>query len=180
MCTVKKASVPSLAHHIWTCSCFTFWEQTVCAHVYYRQYGGSPSISMKPAYKKTKVSMKHMSKRYKHKSGFEESDDDNLEDPPNPEKDSMQSEKGSFETFALLAPPGKLRIYINASGGEMPAITGISESSALVGRVKIGDRLTLVDGVECTGLSNQEVCNLIARGVNQPSRRMVFVRQVGL
>jgi hypothetical protein len=172
LCTVKKARVPSVAHPIWTCTCFTFWEQTVCAHVYYRQYGGSPSISMQPASKKSRISLKQMSKRYKWKSGFEESDDDDGDRDDQREKDSSQS-------FVFIAPPGKLGVLITASGDGMPTITGVSDTSSLKGTLKMGDQLSSVDGEDCTGLSNREVSDLIARGVAQPSRCLEVVRKIG-
>jgi hypothetical protein len=64
---------------VWTCTCFMFWEHTVCPHTYYRQYGASPNVSVRPGKNQR---MKDINRRYKHSCGFVD-----------PEKVSKQTEE---------------------------------------------------------------------------------------
>jgi hypothetical protein len=79
ICFVKRGHVPGETDMVWTCTCFMFWEHTVCPHTYYRQYGASPNVSVRPGKNQR---MKDINRRYKHSCGFVD-----------PEKVSKQTEE---------------------------------------------------------------------------------------
>jgi C-terminal processing protease CtpA/Prc len=95
---------------------------------------------------------------------------------------SMFSEDESFEAmynqeekFMVTAPPGKLGIVIDTPSAGVPVVHAIKDSSALVDKVRIGDKLVSVDGIDTTSLSAIRVSKIISsRAENQ--RMMVFSR----
>jgi hypothetical protein len=74
------------------------------------------------------------------------------------------------------APAGKLGMVIDTPTGGFPVVHAIKDTSVLVGRVEVGDRLLSVDDEDTTGMTAMQVSKLISDKANNPSRILVFER----
>lgn len=82
------------------------------------------------------------------------------------------------EQFEVIAPEGMLGLILESSMDGVPVVNKVKESSALYGRVFIGDRLLSVDGQDVTGMLASEVSKLIAAKKDQDERKLAFGRIV--
>lgn len=100
-----------------------------------------------------------------------------------PEFMSMFEEDNSFdrmygdeEQIDVIAPPGKLGVVIDTPMDGVPMVHAIKDSSVLVDRIRIGDKLVEVDGEDTTEMSAIRVSKLIASKALNPQRHLVFLR----
>lgn len=99
---------------------------------------------------------------------------------------SLFSDDASFEkqycdqeqNIEVHAPAGKLGVVIDTPVGGSPIVHAIKDSSVLAGKVRVGDRLLSVDDIDVTPFSSVEVSRLISSRAHQPSRVLLFLRQV--
>jgi C-terminal processing protease CtpA/Prc len=80
------------------------------------------------------------------------------------------------ERFDVVAPAGKLGMVIDTPNGGVPVVHAIRDTSVLANRVRVGDWLLSVDGVDCTAMTAMQVSKLISVKSEKPSRVLVFVR----
>ena len=80
------------------------------------------------------------------------------------------------ERFDVMAPAGKLGMVIDTPNGGVPVVHAIRDTSVLANRVRVGDWLLSVDGVDCTAMTAMQVSKLISLKSEKPSRALVFVR----
>ncbi|KAL3786250.1 hypothetical protein ACHAWO_001017 [Cyclotella atomus] len=104
-------------------------------------------------------------------------DDTTLEDIyKTPAMNIYDQEDGNSERITVVAPSGKLGIVIDNPGGDIPIVHAIKETSALHGRIKVGDFLLSVDERDCRGMSAVAVSKLISSRCENPSRTFVILR----
>jgi len=109
-------------------------------------------------------------------------DDPTLEDAfGTPEYDASNSrgnngEGSSFQRLVVMAPAGKLGVVIDNPMGDLPIVHAIKETSALHGRVNVGDLLISMDEIDCRGFSAVQVSRLISSRSNNPARTLVLLR----
>lgn len=95
-------------------------------------------------------------------------------------EDVFHSQHGSstpdFRQLKVPAPSGELGIVLDNSHGELPIVWAIKESSSLHGKVRVGDALLSVDGVDCRGMSTQEVSTFLGGRSQNPTRMLALAR----
>lgn len=83
-------------------------------------------------------------------------------------------------TIVVVAPPGKLGVVIDSSsedGGDgMPMIHAVKDSSPVVGKLQVGDRVIAVDDEDVYDLSAIMVSKIISRKSSNPARRLTVIR----
>ena len=92
------------------------------------------------------------------------------------EDNSFDRMYGQDERIDVVAPPGKLGVVIDTPMNGAPMVHAIKETSVLVDRVRIGDKLVSVDGEDTTEMSAIRVSKLISAKAMNAQRRMVFMR----
>ena len=92
------------------------------------------------------------------------------------EDDSFDHMYGEDERIDVIAPAGKLGVVIDTPMNGPPIVHAIKETSVLVDRVRIGDKLVAVDGEDTTELSAIRVSKLISSKAANDQRHMVFMR----
>lgn len=109
-------------------------------------------------------------------------DDNTLEDiyRTNNAMNKNDMEDASFQRITVSAPAGKLGIVLDNPHGELPVVYAIKETSALHGKVRVGDLLLSVDGYDCRGMTAPHVSKFLSARSQNPERMLVLVRGVGL
>lgn len=94
---------------------------------------------------------------------------------------NSREENGSsaLRQLTVVAPEGKLGIVVDNQTGDMPIVHAIKETSALKGKVSVGDFLISVDEVDCRGMSAVQVSKLISNRSRNPARTLVLLRGSG-
>jgi hypothetical protein len=92
------------------------------------------------------------------------------------EDDSFDQQYGEDERIDVIAPPGKLGVVIDNPTNSVPMVHAIKETSVLADRVRIGDKLVLVDGQDTTEMTAIGVSKLISSKAMNTRRHMVFMR----
>ena len=103
-------------------------------------------------------------------------DDPTLEDIYKTPAMNIYEEDENSQRLTVVAPSGKLGIVIDNPGGDIPIVHAIKETSALNGRIKVGDSLLSVDEKDCRGMSAVAVSKLISSRSDNPSRTFVILR----
>jgi len=87
-----------------------------------------------------------------------------------------EDQSSNFKRFIVEAPSGKLGIVLDNPHGDLPIVWAIKETSALNGKVRVGDLLLSVDGQDCRGMSAHTVSTFLSRRSQNPSRTLVLAR----
>lgn len=87
-----------------------------------------------------------------------------------------EDQSSNFQRFIEVAPSGKLGIVLDNPHGDLPIVWAIKETSALNGKVRVGDLLLSVDGVDCRGMSTHRVSTFLSSRSQNPSRTLVLAR----
>ena len=108
-------------------------------------------------------------------------DDTTLEVAFHANEDGNGQNEAMFRRMTVIAPAGKLGIVFDNPNGELPspAVYAIKETSALLGRVRVGDLLLSVDGFDCAGMTAQHVSKFLSQRGDNPARTLVFARGSG-
>jgi C-terminal processing protease CtpA/Prc len=77
----------------------------------------------------------------------------------------------------VYAPAGKLGVVIDTPNDGAPMIHAIKETSPIVDKVRVGDKLVAVDDKDVRAMMGMKVLKLICRKGNNPSRNLTLVRQ---
>lgn len=87
--------------------------------------------------------------------------------------------KGKFkeEILHIFAPPGKLGVVIDTPDDGAPVVHAVKESSVVVNKVKVGDKLVAVDDEDVRTLTAIKVSKLISRKSANPSRKLTVLRR---
>ncbi|KAG7366741.1 hypothetical protein IV203_029411 [Nitzschia inconspicua] len=80
------------------------------------------------------------------------------------------------EVLHVFAPPGKLGVVIDTPDNGAPIVHAVKETSAIYGRVRVGDKLVAVDDEDCRTMTAVKVSKLISRKSANPSRKLTIVR----
>ena len=81
------------------------------------------------------------------------------------------------ELFDVRVPAGKVGLILEEFPEDgIPIVHGVKPNSPLFGRVKQGDRLYSVDGVDCTGEQAISVAKLLKAREDASSRILTFSR----
>ena len=92
---------------------------------------------------------------------------------------SIITSEGSLAAqFEASAPKGMLGLTLAPSSEGPPVVKTIAYSSPLAGRVKVGDWLLKLDGIDVTSMPAKDVNRLITSKKKQTYRRFVFSRTV--
>ena len=93
------------------------------------------------------------------------------------DRTNFHSEKDSnFEHITVVASSGVLGIVIDNPTRHIPIVHAIKETSVLHGRVKVGDLLLSVDEVDCRGMTEVAVSQLISSRSRNPNRTLRLLR----
>lgn len=81
------------------------------------------------------------------------------------------------ECFDVRLPAGRVGVILedDAEFG-MPVVNGVKNGSPLEGRIKNGDRLLSVDGIDCTGKTPHDVAHLLQQNEQSSTRILTFSR----
>jgi len=87
--------------------------------------------------------------------------------------------KGKFkdEILHIFAPPGKLGVVIDTPDDGAPIVHAVKETSVVVDKVKVGDKLVAVDDEDVRTLTAIKVSKLISRKSANPSRKLTVLRR---
>jgi len=80
------------------------------------------------------------------------------------------------ELLQIFAPPGKLGVVIDTPDEDAPVVHAIKESSPLIGKLLVGDKLVAIDDDDVKYLSAIEVSKIISRKSNNLQRKFTIVR----
>ncbi|KAL7552455.1 hypothetical protein ACHAWF_015686 [Thalassiosira exigua] len=107
-------------------------------------------------------------------------EDSQLEDSYQPSPGTSTDEgQSDLRQYTVVAPPGKLGIVLDNPTGGMPVVYAIQETSALSGKISVGDALLSIDGVDCRGLSAHELSTFLGGLSRNPARTLVLTRGTG-
>lgn len=81
-------------------------------------------------------------------------------------------------SFSFVAPPGKLGIVIDTSGGS-PKVYQVHPMSTLRRHVAVGDTVCEIDGVNTRTMSHTEISALMLANAGHP-RKFTIEREVGV
>ncbi|KAL7552456.1 hypothetical protein ACHAWF_015687 [Thalassiosira exigua] len=98
--------------------------------------------------------------------------------PPSPGS-SANEDQNSILQFAVVAPAGKLGIVLNNPTGDMPVVHAVKETSALHGKVAVGDALLSIDGVDCRSLTAHILSAFLNSRSENPARTLLLARRPG-
>jgi len=80
------------------------------------------------------------------------------------------------EVLHIFAPPGKLGVVIDTPDDGAPVVHAVKETSVVVDKVKVGDKLLAVDDEDVRTLTAIKVSKLISRKSANPSRKLTILR----
>lgn len=80
------------------------------------------------------------------------------------------------EILNIFAPPGKLGVVIDTPDDGAPVVHAVKETSVVVDKVKVGDKLIAVDDEDVRTLTAIKVSKLISRKSANPSRKLTVLR----
>lgn len=80
------------------------------------------------------------------------------------------------EFLHIFAPPGKLGVVIDTPDDGAPVVHAVKETSVVVDKVKVGDKLVAVDDEDVRTLTAIKVSKLISRKSANPSRKLTLLR----
>jgi len=80
------------------------------------------------------------------------------------------------EILHIFAPPGKLGVVIDTPDDGAPVVHAVKETSVVVDKVKVGDKLIAVDDEDVRTLTAIKVSKLISRKSANPSRKLTILR----
>ena len=80
------------------------------------------------------------------------------------------------EVLNIFAPPGKLGVVIDTPDDGAPVVHAVKETSVVVDKVKVGDKLLAVDDEDVRTLTAIKVSKLISRKSANPSRKLTILR----
>jgi len=92
--------------------------------------------------------------------------------------DQYQNSAGKVkeEILHIFAPPGKLGVVIDTPDDGAPVVHAVKETSVVVDKVKVGDKLVAVDDEDVRTLTAIKVSKLISRKSANPSRKLTILR----
>jgi hypothetical protein len=76
----------------------------------------------------------------------------------------------------VYAPAGKLGVVIDTPNDGAPVIHAVKETSPIVDKVFVGDKLVAVDDEDVRAMTAMKVSKLISRKGNQASRKLTIIR----
>lgn len=81
------------------------------------------------------------------------------------------------EILHIYAPAGKLGVVIDTPDDGAPLVHAVKETSVVVDKVKVGDKLVAVDDEDVRTLTAIKVSKLISRKSANPSRKLTVLRR---
>lgn len=78
--------------------------------------------------------------------------------------------------YVVYAPAGKLGIVLDNPDDKGPVVYIIKESSPLMDKIEVGDRLVAVDEVDVRAMSPTKVSKLISKRSANPMRKFTLLR----
>ena len=93
--------------------------------------------------------------------------------------DNFRNSRGKFkeEILHVFAPPGKLGVVIDTPDDGAPVVHAVKDTSVVVDKVKVGDKLVAVDDEDVRTLTAIKVSKLISRKSANPSRKLTVLRK---
>ncbi|KAL3810275.1 hypothetical protein ACHAXA_008643, partial [Cyclostephanos tholiformis] len=76
----------------------------------------------------------------------------------------------------VYAPAGKLGVVIDTPNDSAPTIHAVKETSPIVDKVRVGDKLVAVDDEDVRAMTAMKVSKLISKKGNNPSRKLTIIR----
>ena len=103
-------------------------------------------------------------------------DDPTLEDIYQTPEGNPIEQDISFQRISIAAPAGMLGIVLDNPHLDLPVVYAIKETSALHGKIRVGDLLLSVDEVECRGMSAHQISTFLSSRSQNPVRTLVLAR----
>jgi len=82
------------------------------------------------------------------------------------------------EVLDIYAPAGKLGVVIDTPDDGAPVIHAVKDTSPIVNKVQVGDKLVAVDDEDVRSMTAIKVSKLISRKSNNASRKLTIIRHV--
>ena len=76
----------------------------------------------------------------------------------------------------VYAPAGKLGVVIDTPNDGAPTIHAVKDTSPIVDRVRVGDKLVAVDDEDVRAMTAMRVSKLISKKGNNPTRKLTIIR----
>jgi C-terminal processing protease CtpA/Prc len=86
----------------------------------------------------------------------------------------MQNMDG--DKYTVIAPAGKLGVILDNPDDGAPVIHTVKETSPLLGKINVGDRLVNIDNVDVSGYTPAQVVQLLSTKSNNPERLLTMLR----
>merc|ERR1712183_907195 len=80
------------------------------------------------------------------------------------------------EVLNIFAPPGKLGVVMDTPDDGPPVVHAVKDSSVIVDRVIVGDKLIAVDDEDVQRMTAIKVSKIITRKGANPSRKLTIIR----
>lgn len=90
--------------------------------------------------------------------------------------DTLDAQYFNEDRIEVEAPAGMLGLVLEADKEGIAAVYNMKQSSALADRIKIGDKLVSVDGIDVTIMPIKSVTDLLASKQHRKVRALVFCR----
>jgi C-terminal processing protease CtpA/Prc len=75
------------------------------------------------------------------------------------------------EKYTVIAPAGKLGVILDNPDDGAPVIHTVKDTSPLLGKIDVGDRLVNIDNVDVSGFTPAQVVQLLSTKSSNPERR---------
>jgi len=80
------------------------------------------------------------------------------------------------ERIDVVAPSGKLGVVIDTPDEGAPVVHAVKETSCIADKLKVGDKLIMVDDEDVSSMTAIKVSKLISRKSNNPTRKLTLLR----
>lgn len=102
--------------------------------------------------------------------------DNVLEDSyqPSPGTTGMSNDNNNW--YRVVAPSGKLGLFMDNPRRELPVVCAIKETSALKGKINIGDLMLQMDEINCVGISAKHLSAILNERSENSARILVMAK----
>ncbi len=82
------------------------------------------------------------------------------------------------EMLDIFAPAGKLGVVIDTPNEGAPVVHAVKDSSPIVGKIQVGDKLVAVDDDDVRTMTAIKVSKLLSQRSNNEVRKLTVVRLI--
>ena len=93
---------------------------------------------------------------------------------------TASNDGSSLQRYTVVAPSGKLGLFLDNPKGDFPIVCAIKETSILNGKIEAGDLMLQVDEVDSFGLSPKLLSAILNVRSENPARTLVMAKGLGI